>query len=171
MTNLKPIHTIIIVLISVFFTASCEQVRNPCFEPTINGMRFQTYQAYEGDTGIVIADSFLPSARLVVLDSNILFSQEGRNNLIGIWLSSKADSTRYTLLPDTNKPFINGYPATDTITFYYQRKLHFISQACGYTYYYNLYDIKSTTNSLDSIVINNGSVTNDVNVQHVKIYY
>jgi hypothetical protein len=134
-------------------------------------MRFHTYRAFEGDTGIVAVDSALPSARLFSIDNNQLFSQENKNQSMALWLSPHADSTRYSILPDIDKEFINGFPATDTLTIYYERVLHFISPACGYTYYFNLKNIRATTNSLDSVVIANGAVTNNVNIEHVKIYY
>ena len=70
-----PLYFIIIAF-AALFSSSCEQERNPCFEPKINALRFTTYQVLEGDTGIVVSDSALPSALLIAVDSNKAYLHE-----------------------------------------------------------------------------------------------
>ena len=59
----------------------------------------------------------------------------------------------------------------DTLVFYYTRSLHFVSVACGYTYYYNLNKITATYHDLDSVAIKDPSINDNATIEHVKLYY
>ncbi len=75
---------------------------------------------------------------------------------------------RYRLVFDTSQ--VN---TADTVTFYYTSSVHFISNSCGYTNYYNLDSVHSTKNVLDSISVVNPAVTNNQTLQakHVLLYF
>jgi hypothetical protein len=68
------------------------------------------------------------------------------------------------------------YYPFDTLTFYYSRKLQFLSNACGYTDFYNIDSLhytnlaKDSLSNIDSIQNTNRRVTNNVNTKHLKIY-
>ena len=60
---------------------------------------------------------------------------------------------------------------TDTISFSYTGYVHLISKECGYTYYYTLSELPvHTTNTIDSISITKGAITN-INEENIRIYY
>lgn len=83
-------------------------------------------------------------------------------NTLGAPLNPATDSIRYSFKSDISSN------VADTITFYYTPTIHFINNSCGYTYYYNLQNVKITTHMLDSFAIINsvvsGSNTNGSNV-------
>jgi hypothetical protein len=119
----------------------------------------------------VSRDSLLPNVIIAARDSNnaFVYAQKNVSKFDRIVLSPITDSTTIYIVPDSAKvadPF-----ARDTITFYYRRELHFISNACGYTTYYYLDRTQSTNYNIDSVIIFNGAVTQDATKEHVKIYY
>ncbi len=58
----------------------------------------------------------------------------------------------------------------DTLIFYYQRQLSYVSGECGFTYNLNLDSVKYTNNFVDSVVIDYASVLYNENLENVKIY-
>jgi hypothetical protein len=150
--------------------AACKQERDPCLQPVTVAAKLGTYKATETDTGIVTGDSLLPAATIAVLDSPMAFAYgaQGISKFTNIILSPYTDSTRIFIQPDSAR---KSSLDRDTVTFYYNRQLHFISNACGYTHYFSIYDVKSTNYNIDSVKLMNGSVSNDANIENVKIYY
>jgi hypothetical protein len=59
----------------------------------------------------------------------------------------------------------------DTISFVYERKLKFISNACGYSHDYLIKEVISTNRNLDSVRVSNHSVTTKAGIENVKIYF
>jgi len=158
----------ILILLSLGWIA-CEQERDPCLEPRTVATQVSIHTARETDTGIMVVDSALPNAIAKVLDSSyaFLYAAKGVNSFSFV-LSPLVDSTSIVIIPDSAK---QSKFDMDTVTFFYARRLQFISTSCGYTYYYSIYDKRYTTYNIDSVLIVNGEVTNNVNVQHVKIFY
>lgn len=159
---------LILILLSIGWVA-CEQDRDPCLQPRTVSTRIGIYKAVETDTGIAVSDSLLPNVIAGVPDSPfaILYAQKGVKD-ISFTLSPLTDSTSIYIFPDSAR---QSKFDVDTITFLYKRRLQFISTTCGYTYYYSLYDKRYTTYNIDSVIIVNGDVTNNANIQHVKVYY
>ena len=155
---------IILALVALLVHTGCEQQRNPCLEPRTYYLKLKTYKS--ADTGIAGADSILPAAMVGFVDTPLLFGAIGKRNDFSGPLSAVKDSIKWFVMPDTAQPQ-NG----DTITFFYNRKLTFLSTACGYTYVYSLYDLKTTNNSIDSARIENTEVTKNVETVHVKVFY
>jgi hypothetical protein len=58
----------------------------------------------------------------------------------------------------------------DTLEFFYQRQLQFLSNACGFAYFYNLDSFHTSHYNIDSAHILANSVTNNVNTTQFKIY-
>lgn len=150
---------------------SCKQERAVCFEPVNATLRMGAYQGIEVDTGIVVTDSSLPKALIIALDTpKVQIYAPDRASKFGLLLSPHADSTRFIIMADSAQISI---PALyDTVTFYYQRRLEFLSVACGYTYFFTLGDrVRTTNNYIDSVQVVNSNVTNAANVEHVKIFF
>ncbi len=59
----------------------------------------------------------------------------------------------------------------DTITYFYEPVTHFINNACGYTYFYNLKNVKFTTHMFDSVAIIAPSVTGSNGSRNVNLYF
>lgn len=154
------------LFIGSIIISSCERERDPCLQPTLNALRFGIYQA--ADTGSLGRDSVLPAAAIGLEDSSVGWYYGAKLNKFSIMLSPVADSVKWYIYPDTLNLNANN---KDIVTFYYERVLHFVSVACGYTYYYNLTNVTSTNNNIDSIKIVNPAVTNEAGVEHVKIFY
>ena len=62
------------------------------------------------------------------------------------------------------------YYKYDTISLHYSPVLYFISQPCGFIYNYNVATIQSTTNVIDTILINSGSITTSGN-ENFKVLF
>ncbi len=159
----------ILILVSVCWMA-CDRQKDPCLQPVRVGMHIGVYKAVESDTGIVALDSLLPNLIVGALDSPTYFIFAGKNinKIDSVVLSPISDSTSIFIQPDSAKT--SPYDK-DTITFYYARSLHFISNACGYTNYYTINNLRYTNNNIDSVKLINGNVSNDASVENVKIYY
>lgn len=165
---IKSGHFILLLLLCCFVWGSCTQEGDPCLLPTTVTARWGTYQSVETDTGVAVFDSTLPKPIIGVPDSPMAFAYLTADKKFTVLLSPLADSTKFFIIPDSARqsPF-----DVDTLVLYYSRKLQFISTACGYTYYYNIYGERHTSNNIDSVKIANGNVTNNVNIEHVKIYF
>jgi hypothetical protein len=165
----RGIH-LFLVFVCITAFAACTQQRTPCYEPKIVSVSIGTYRI--ADT--VAVDTALPDPRFYCLDTIIDQTITSKNKFAAL-LSPFADSTRWILVTAFDDTTGGAIPdpveAYDTITFYHDRKLNFISNACGYVFYYDLADVKTTYNSIDSIVLLNKSVDNNANAEHVKIFY
>lgn len=164
---------------------SCETKDQECYEPSLvrTTNRFYYFDTMteqvvidtvNGTTitkdslMIKVYDSLMPAAEMQILDEDSLYTlygTEAGSNIMRIALNPGKDSTRYTFRVDTLST------TYDTITYYYTPLLHFISNSCGYNYYYTVNDVKFTRNLLDSMRLNDNNVTNDINITNVQLYF
>ncbi len=108
----------------------------------------------------------MPAAILVPLTNTPLKGTlYAKSSIFTLSLSPQADSTFWFFAADSaaGSPF-------DTLLFRYNRQLQFVSNACGYTYYFGLKGVQSTHHIIDSVSITNASVTNNANVTHLQVY-
>jgi hypothetical protein len=159
-----------ILLVSVCVSlmwAACTQERQPCLEPKLVSLNLGVYKT-QIDTGgnVIITDSVLPYGTLYALDTNrITETYAAPSSKFPFYLSPVSNECTWLIAPDT-------LSAGDTLRFYYTRKLTFLSNACGYTYYYNIDSVRKGANSrIDSLILANSNVTNNVNIEHVKIFF
>lgn len=164
----KPFASfLVIAALAAIFIASCKPVRDPCLEPKIVNLRAGVYR--HADTGTAIIDSALTTPILVALDAPLTpnaFIYTTRTSKLLFTLNGNSDSTRWIIQPDSTVT-----APRDTLTFYYAHQLQFLSNACGYTYFYFLNSLSTTRHAIDSVFITNQAVTSTANVEHVKIYY
>ncbi len=157
------------LLITIVVTVvSCSQERQPCLTPKIASLNMR-FVHYTADSAIALqstVDTALPKAIFGAITDNGLSSAIyiAPSAYFTISLSSVADSCKWRFTADSVSQ------SYDTLSFYYQRKLQFLSNACGYTYFYALDSVHTTHNNTDSVLITNPSVTNDVNTKQVKIF-
>jgi len=153
--------------------AACDKERDPCLEPKNVSVNLHFYRR-AADTGTVFVDTLLPNMVLNPLDNPSVYTTGVRGvSRYSLRLSPLEDSCRWYLQPDSTQP-----GKRDTLIFRYERRLHFISNACGYTYYYKLNEVKTTgriladtIHAIDSVVIANRDIEGDASKEHLKIYF
>lgn len=164
----KRLFTILLLSLS-FAWLACNQTRQPCAQPKTVYVNAACYHVIADTNNVaIVADTLLPNPLIGVVDTagKAAIFYYGQHNLFqfSMFLNPNADSCQWFISPDsTNTSF-------DTLTFAYQSKLQFLSNACGYTYYYNLNGVRTTHNNIDSVILENTNVTSNVNVEHLKIY-
>ena len=162
MINTKTVF--LLLIIAVVITACNSNDENPCLLPQTTSLRIGSYQ--NTDTSNAIFDTALPHPIWIAIDSGVRIQYAEKSNKFALTLSPLADSCRYVLQPDSA---IQSY---DTIVFYYEKNEQFLSTACGYTYFYNLLSLKTSFNNIDSVVIKNPVVNNDVNTpEHIQVFF
>lgn len=153
-------------LLSVGAFSSCNTDRSPCLEPMVAQVQLAFYKLDTATNTYV--DSLLPNANLVSLDIDSAkfwnIGLKGRSKF-SILLSPLHDTTRWALQPDS------AVSPVDTLMFVYERKLQFVSNACGYTYFYNIKSVATTRHNIDSLFINSSDVNTDAGSDHVKIFF
>lgn len=176
--NKIRLYILLFIIVSLGWVA-CTQQRQPCVDPTIVPLQFGIYKDSVSiiDTGLqptilVFEDSpYLSSPYVGALDSGkvkfIYHGAASATNKFAIPMSSVADSCKWIVCPDSVSFLNNSF---DTFSFYYDRQLQFLSNACGYTYYYNLHQVTSTYHNIDSIIVVNYNVTSNANAENLKVY-
>lgn len=156
--------------LAILLLAACTQERQPCLTPKIASLNMR-FVHFANDTAVNnfnnALDTALPMAQLVAITGTGLDGKQYTAPAANftIQLSPVADSCQWMVRADTisTRPY-------DTMTFYYQRQLTFLSNACGFTNFYALDSVHTTHSSIDSVILLNRSVTNDVNTRQLKIY-
>jgi hypothetical protein len=153
---------------------SCDAERDPCLQPVNVAVRLQFLQR-AADTGNSFRDTALPNMLINPVDGPETYTIAGVKGATryDIRLSPLSDVCRWYIQPDSSHP-----GRRDTLTFLYERRLHFISNACGYTYYYALGEVSTsgrvlgdTIHAIDSVVIADRDVNGEAGKVHVKVYF
>ncbi len=180
----KEIRSLLILLCGFFALVSCETKGSDCFEPVLvtasnSFQRIDTQRVFyyippdstlTDSLRFVARDSVMPRSEIKVLDLSTPFTVTGSepgSAIMRVAFNPAADSIRYTFRADT----ADTNAVMDTITFYYLPKVHFISNNCGYNYYYTINNVVATKKQFDSLRILNNNVTNDVSVRNVQFYF
>jgi hypothetical protein len=146
--------------------AACNTDRLSCLEPITPQLNMHCYQHVDSNNTYI--DTLLPNANVVSLDiDSALFWDMGVKGQaqFSIVLSPLHDSTRWVIQSDS------AITPIDTLTFIYNRKLNFVSNACGYNYLYDLIQVLNTRHNIDSVSINNSAITTKAGIEHVKIFF
>ena len=166
----QPIALFIGVLLCSLSLFSCTQDRQPCLQPKQQRLLAGMYHASDSAGIITITSINLPSPYIGTIgaanNETIYYGATSSGHTYALYMSSVADSCQYFIKPDTV-----ASTQFDTLSFYYQRQLNFLSNACGYTYFYSLDHINTTNHNIDSLVLKNTLVSTNVNVEHLKIYF
>ncbi len=147
--------------ILVVFDA-CNQ-KNLCVEPQLVGVRGGFYQR---DTANTLKDTLLKNANIIFGNNLTYFQNIKKFNKFKFPLSQQVDSALVIFQSDSLQVAPN---TIDSLLFMYQRDLNFISSSCGYETIFNLYQVKYTTNVIDTVMIQQQEVTSNANFEHVKI--
>src|SRR4051812_6872619 len=117
-----------LTLIALCFIAaySCKtEERDPCLQPRTTVLRAHSY--HHADTGSAVSDTLLPNPILRPLTGGTIIYYYGgvkRVSNFSLSLSNVVDSCTWVIQPDS------AVALRDTITFYYNRQLRFLSNAC-----------------------------------------
>jgi len=160
----------ILLIISVFI--ACTQERQPCLTPKRASLNLR-FVHFAADSSIVtnnFTDTSLPRAIFTSLgdSGNLSTLYLAPTAYYTISLSPVTDSCKWQFIADSTS--LLSAANFDTLSFYYKRKLQFLSNACGYTDFYSIDSVRTTKIHVDSVIITNTSVTNDVNTKHLKIF-
>lgn len=144
--------------------AACTQDRQPCLTPKIASMNVRTVRiTSRADT--TARDTAMPSSVFIPLTTTGAHGAKYiSQSAYTLSLASVADSCKWAVANDTLGT------AFDTISFYYDRQLQFISNACGFAYFYQLKNVSATHHFIDSLRITNPNVTNNVNTSHLQVF-
>lgn len=114
-------------------------------------------------------DTVLPNALLGLEKGGSWYalSLKGQSGF-ALPLPQVQDSIRLLIRPDST---LQSNEALDTINLWYTRELHFISTACGYETFFNLYGLSFTRHTLDTVELLQPKVNNDVNPEHVRLVF
>ena len=177
----------ILVMMGICALLACNQERQPCLTPTTASFNIE-FIHLTTDTSTAAVDTSLPSAAFVPLSpiGNKYIYFYPQQATFTLSLSAETDSCKWAFVPDSANRSLQPdgtlsqwmslmfqdslISQADTLTFFYQRNLTFLSNACGYTYFYTLDSAHSTSHNVDSVKISNTSVTNNVNTTQLKIY-
>lgn len=176
---LTPLKYILAVALVALVFIACEPGEPQCYEPNNVSCNLNILRKHiDSDTDtvqgrIVITnkasylDSFVITARAFLLNDTtnpIVISIENYNTF-SVLLNPDTNHIRYKLQFDTTKDNF------DTLNIFYHSNLHFISNSCGYTYYFGIDSVQSTYNFLDSIYISNNAVTNSASDRHISLCF
>jgi len=166
MTNGIKYRSLVVAVLCCMLWAACTQERQECLAVTTASLSMRCMHK-QTDTSTVFADTALPASLLVAFTDSAKYTFKYRTpqSIFALSLSTVTDSCRWGFTTDTTGAVM------DTLTFYYKRNQKFISNACGYTYFYTLTGAKTTTGvMIDSVRVTDNSVTNDVNKRHVQVF-
>ena len=170
-----------IVIAGLFGLAACENGDPGCYEPQVVsagiGYQLRDTQLVDDtvqldplivvqDTLDIFEDSIMASPEMEVLNESIPLLVIGNNDTrnLGIAFNQAKDSIRYRFRTDT------ASAVYDTITIHYSSTLHFISNNCGYNYYFGIKNVTHTTHMLDSAAVINNEVT-EASTRNVVFYF
>lgn len=176
---MRIFRSFLLLFLFSFCFLSCEKGGPECYEPVSILVRnqFVRKQILEIDSLIndtTLLDTTIISYRDTGLKAPAMFSLDMPQNIIvngsknatylGIPLEPGLPSMRYVLQFDT------AVAAFDTITYYYQTKNHFISNACGYTNNFHIDSIRISRFALDSFAVLKPDIVSG-NEKQILLYF
>lgn len=187
MPNYSPKINHTVSLFSIAFIlicwsiTGCKRSEPECYQP-INVRAFLSYKHWFIDTVTVdsliggdtttftytkpkINDTVFDFSWMKVINEDSAFQFASNGNYMGVIFNSNKDSIQYIFTPDTTKSLL------DTITIFYTPKVHFISNSCGYTYFYNINHINTTNHYIDSFAITTAEVNNTASTRNISLIF
>lgn len=179
--NLLVKNACILLALIVFYMSSCKTTDPDCYKSVIVLNRLEFFKrdsvpktividsatnSTRIDTVEVFNDSTMNQPHVTVIGEDSFYSvYTNQSHLMSVPLNPSKDSIRYQFYTDSLSTVF------DTLTFHYTYTTHFIDNACGYTYYYNLTKVTTTNNMLDSAAIVTPEVTDASSATNVHFYF
>lgn len=134
-----------------------------CLTPKVVGLRGGFY--YEDSIG-VYKDTLLINSNLYFGSALNYFQNLKQSAKFNLSLAQNTDAVTFYFQSDST----STDPETiDSLLVTYIRDPHFISSACGYETFFYIQNINYSTNIIDTVIVTNADVNNDVNKEHIKI--
>ncbi|MDA3929137.1 MAG: DUF6452 family protein [Prolixibacteraceae bacterium] len=157
--QLKQKNSFFILLAIAFLLIACDEL--PCDDK--DGVQLNAgFYTYDG---VNYADTSInsPTIHLINSDStSYIDSYTSEIHLFSFPLSFIADSS--TIVLEFQESVF------DTVTIYYNTNIHLENHQCGFAYYFDIREIQSTNNLLDSVWISKKLVEYGDN-ENIKIYF
>ena len=147
---MRIIRNIFFVLISLSHFVSCTS--DQCVFETESFLKTEINVVDTNLINIGFLDSL--SVYSPVWEDSIHYREEGFSNSISFSLSPDHD---YTTIIFTSK----NTSDKDTITFYHQKEMIFLSPECGFVYNFTINSFTNTENLIDSLELVNNELTTD----------
>ena len=156
-------HFKLILIVSITLLIYGCNKSSTCLTPKVVALRGGFYYR---DTVNTFKDSVQVNANLYFGTSLNYFINIKNTSKYFLSLAQNADSVTLYFQSDST----STEPETiDSLLLHYTREPHFISTACGYETFFNITNISYSTNIIDTIIINQSAVNNDVNKENLKI--
>jgi hypothetical protein len=148
---------LILLLFSVIIAGMTSCTPESCVEKTdslldVSFYVFSTRKAKPPDSLTVYGLGF---------ETNKIYSASKQVKFASLPLNSASDNSVFIIKIDN---------LVDTLSVFYSSYPHLISKECGYTFYHDLDNVVHSRNAIDSVWINNRTVTN-LDEENIRIYY
>lgn len=155
---MKSIYQILLTCFIFAGIVACENETKVCDQTLRNDL----HTHFKRDSLNIFRDTVMPKVTAYALGRDTIYRSQPLSDMF-FQLSPVADSARFYVKVDSAA-------VADTITFRYSRVKHFISPGCGFGTYFNLDTVITTMHTIDSLSINNKSVTSS-NDTHLFLYF
>ena len=155
MRSYKTKILVAVIALSLLKIISCTP--ESCFEETMAYVKATLYQS-STDKNVAPASLTLYGEGV---DTNKIYDNSNSTTRARIPLNPSANSCTFILVINSN---------TDTLVFWYDSFAHLISKECGYTFFHTLDSLTITTNTIDTVIINNIYVTTN-DAENIRLYY
>ena len=158
---MKPCLTYLFYTTAVLvILSSCQDEYTICEQNKLVQTNLRFYQK-NGSLDVLTAPQQLTFGALG--SSTFLYSEVTGINTLDINLKPGLDYAKYYVKTDLLAP-------ADTLTLFYSTQIITLSAECGNLNYFQLSNIKTTLNTVDSVKIINATVTN-TSAENIKVYY
>lgn len=120
---------------------------------------------YRLETSSALKDTQLTQAVIRFGSASSYFLSIDQSSKFALPLAQNNDTTELLFQPDTSA--VPPSPI-DTLHLVYTRKPTFISTACGYRTYFTLQQVFTTHHVIDSVILNQREISNDVSKEHLQ---
>ncbi len=93
------------------------------------------------------------SLRDTILQDITLYGIGREDSLLYNDIDTNRLNYRLSPFSDTTKIVLHAFSKVDTLTFYYNRHLELVSQACGFAMFFDIKEINFTKNFIDSLFL------------------
>lgn len=155
---MKSIYQILLTCFIFACIIACENETKVCDQTLRNDYHTHLMRKLNGK----LADTVMPKVTAYAFGKDTIYKRQPLGDLF-FQLSPIADSSLFYLKVDSS--FI-----ADTLKIRYTRQQHFISPGCGFGTYFNIDTVITTMHTIDSVAINNKSVTSS-NDTHLTLYF
>jgi Family of unknown function (DUF6452) len=155
---MKSIYQILLTCFIFAGIVACENETKVCDQTLRNDYHTHLMRKLNDK----LTDTVMPKVTAYAFGRDTIYKSQALGDLF-FQLSPIADSSLFYLKVDSS--FV-----PDTLKIRYTRQQHFISPGCGFGTYFNIDTVITTMHTIDSVVINNKSVTSS-NDTHLTLYF